>query len=89
MLMFESLWNDGWVWVLKKLEDVKVIWEGKKIGLDIVEEDRDYYLECWYFVFGNLVLCDVVFRVVKVVCDEGLGVSFIGLVVFFDFVVVV
>lgn len=84
-LMSESLRNDGRVWVPKKLEDAKAIREGKKTGLDIAEEDRDYYLERRYPAFGNLVPRDVASRAAKVACDEGLGVSPTGLAVFLDF----
>lgn len=84
-LMSESLRNDGRVWVPKKLEDAKAIREGKKTGLDIKEEDRDYYLERRYPAFGNLVPRDVASRAAKVACDEGLGVSPTGLAVFLDF----
>lgn len=84
-LMSESLRNDGRVWVPKKLEDAKAIREGSKTGLDIEEEDRDYYLERRYPAFGNLVPRDVASRAAKVACDEGLGVSPTGLAVFLDF----
>jgi len=84
-LMSESLRNDGRVWVPKKLEDAKAIREGKKTGLDIAEDDRDYYLERRYPAFGNLVPRDVASRAAKVACDEGLGVSPTGLAVFLDF----
>jgi len=84
-LMSESLRNDGRVWVPKKLEDAKAIQEGRKTGLDISEDDRDYYLERRYPAFGNLVPRDVASRAAKVACDEGLGVSPTGLAVFLDF----
>lgn len=84
-LMSESLRNDGRVWVPKKLEDAKAIREGQKTGVDIPEEDRDYYLERRYPAFGNLVPRDVASRAAKVACDEGLGVSPSGLAVYLDF----
>ncbi|MEM7575368.1 MAG: fumarate reductase/succinate dehydrogenase flavoprotein subunit [Bacteroidota bacterium] len=84
-LMSESLRNDGRVWVPKKQEDAKAIREGQKNGLDIAEEDRDYYLERRYPAFGNLVPRDVASRAAKVACDEGLGVAPTGLAVFLDF----
>ena len=84
-LMSESLRNDGRVWVPKNKEDAKAIQEGRKTGLDIAEEDRDYYLERRYPAFGNLVPRDVASRAAKVACDEGLGVSPTGLAVFLDF----
>lgn len=84
-LMSESLRNDGRVWVPTKLEDAKAIREGKKIGKDIPEPDRDYFLERRYPAFGNLVPRDVASRAAKKACDEGLGVSPTGLAVFMDF----
>jgi len=84
-LMSESLRNDGRVWVPKSLEDAKAIREGKKTGLDIAEEDRDYYLERRYPAFGNLVPRDVASRAAKVACDEGRGVNATGLAVYLDF----
>ncbi len=84
-LMSESLRNDGRVWVPKSVEDAKAIQEGRKTGLDIAEEDRDYYLERRYPAFGNLVPRDVASRAAKVACDEGKGVSPTGLAVFLDF----
>jgi len=84
-LMSESLRNDGRVWVPKSKEDAMAIREGRKTGLDIGEEDRDYYLERRYPAFGNLVPRDVASRAAKVACDEGNGVSPTGLAVFLDF----
>ncbi len=84
-LMSESLRNDGRVWVPKKMEDAKAIREGRKTGLDIPEQDRDYYLERRYPAFGNLVPRDVASRAAKVVCDDGYGVNPTGLAVFLDF----
>ncbi len=84
-LMSESLRNDGRVWVPKKQEDAKAIREGRKTGLDIPEEDRDYFLERRYPAFGNLVPRDVASRAAKTACDEGLGVAPTGLAVYLDF----
>jgi len=84
-LMSESLRNDGRVWVPKKKEDAQAIQKGTKTGLDIAEEDRDYYLERRYPAFGNLVPRDVASRAAKTACDEGLGVSPTGLAVYLDF----
>jgi len=84
-LMSESLRNDGRVWVPKKTEDAIAIREGKKTGLDVAENDRDYYLERRYPAFGNLVPRDVASRAAKTACDEGLGVSPTGLAVYLDF----
>ena len=84
-LMSESLRNDGRIWVPKKKEDAQAIREGKKRGIDIPEDDRDYYLERRYPAFGNLVPRDVASRAAKVACDEGNGVAPTGLGVFLDF----
>ncbi len=84
-LMSESLRNDGRVWVPKKIEDAKAIQEGRKTGLDIPEEDRDYYLERRYPAFGNLVPRDVASRAAKMECDKGHGVVPTGRGVFLDF----
>ena len=84
-LMSESLRNDGRVWVPKKKEDVQAIRDGNKGGIDIPEEDRDYYLERRYPAFGNLVPRDVASRAAKVVCDQGFGVNKTGLAVYLDF----
>ncbi len=84
-LMSESLRNDGRIWVPKKKEDAQAIREGKKKGVDIPEEDRDYYLERRYPAFGNLVPRDVASRAAKTACDEGNGVAPTGLGVFLDF----
>ena len=84
-LMSESLRNDGRIWVPAKLEDAKAIQEGKKVGNDIPEEDRDYYLERRYPAFGNLVPRDVASRAAKERCDEGFGVNATGEAVYLDF----
>ncbi len=84
-LMSESLRNDGRVWVPKKKEDAEAIRNGQKTGLDIAEDDRDYYLERRYPAFGNLVPRDVASRAAKIECDKGHGVSPTGLAVFLDF----
>lgn len=84
-LMSESLRNDGRIWVPKSKEDAVAIREGKKKGVDIAEDDRDYYLERRYPAFGNLVPRDVASRAAKVVCDSGNGVAPTGLGVFLDF----
>lgn len=84
-LMSESLRNDGRVWVPKKKEDAQAIQQRKKKGVDIPEEDRDYFLERRYPAFGNLVPRDVASRAAKVECDKGHGVSPTGLAVFLDF----
>ena len=84
-LMFESLRNDGRIWVPKKLEDAKRLQKGEIQGKDIPEEDRDYYLERRYPAFGNLVPRDVASRAAKERCDKGFGVNNTGLAVFLDF----
>ncbi len=84
-LMSESLRNDGRIWVLKKLEDVKALRAGTLKPSQIAEEDRDYYLERRYPAFGNLVPRDVASRAAKERCDAGFGVNETGLAVFLDF----
>jgi len=84
-LMSESLRNDGRVWVPKTVADAESIQRGERKGVDIAEEDRDYYLERRYPAFGNLVPRDVASRAAKVACDEGKGVSATGLAVYLDF----
>ena len=84
-LMSESLRNDGRIWVPKKIEDAKALQAGTKRGIDIPEEDRDYYLERRYPAFGNLVPRDVASRAAKERCDAGYGVNNTGLAVFLDF----
>ena len=84
-LMSESLRNDGRIWVPKKLEDVKMIREGKLSPTEIAEENRDYYLERRYPAFGNLVPRDVASRAAKERCDAGYGVNKTGEAVYLDF----
>ena len=84
-LMSESLRNDGRIWVPKKNEDAEAIREGHLKPTDLVEEDRDYYLERRYPAFGNLVPRDVASRAAKERCDEGFGVNKTGEAVFLDF----
>src|SRR5512147_3157439 len=72
-LMYESLRNDGRVWVPKSAAD------RLKHPNDIPEDARDYYLERRYPAFGNLVPRDIASRAAKVVCDEGRGVGQSGL----------
>jgi succinate dehydrogenase / fumarate reductase flavoprotein subunit len=84
-LMSESLRNDGRIWVPKKLEDAEGLQSGELRGVDIPEEDRDYYLERRYPAFGNLVPRDVASRAAKERCDAGFGVNSTGLAVFLDF----
>ncbi|MCT4664152.1 MAG: fumarate reductase/succinate dehydrogenase flavoprotein subunit [Flavobacteriales bacterium] len=84
-LMSESLRNDGRIWVPKKKEDAEAIQRGEKRGVDIPEEDRDYYLERRYPAFGNLVPRDVASRAAKERCDAGYGVNATGNAVYLDF----
>jgi succinate dehydrogenase / fumarate reductase flavoprotein subunit len=84
-LMSESLRNDGRIWVPKNLEDAKAIREGTKKGVNLKEEDRDYYLERRYPAFGNLVPRDVASRAAKERCDAGYGVNKTGNAVYLDF----
>ncbi len=77
-LMSESLRNDGRIWVPKKKED-------NRKGVDIPEEERDYYLERRYPAFGNLVPRDVASRAAKERCDEGYGVGTTKMAVYLDF----
>ncbi len=84
-LMSESLRNDGRIWVPAKLEDAEAIRAGKKNGVEIPEEDRDYFLERRYPAFGNLVPRDVASRAAKERCDAGYGVNKTGQAVYLDF----
>ena len=77
-LMSESLRNDGRVWVPKKKND-------QRNPNEIIEDERDYYLERLYPSFGNLVPRDVASRRAKEMCDNGYGVGKTGLAVYLDF----
>src|SRR5436309_8439164 len=78
-LMSESLRNDGRVWVPRRKED-----RDKPPG-EILEADRDYYLERKYPSYGNLAPRDISSRAAKEVCDEGHGVGPGGRGVYLDF----
>jgi len=84
-LMSESLRNDGRIWVPKNIEDVLAIREGKLKPTDLLEDQRDYYLERRYPAFGNLVPRDVASRAAKERCDAGFGVNETGEAVYLDF----
>ncbi|MFV0248708.1 MAG: fumarate reductase/succinate dehydrogenase flavoprotein subunit [Tenacibaculum sp.] len=84
-LMSESLRNDGRIWVPKKIEDVLAIRQGKLKPTEVLEGDRDYYLERRYPAFGNLVPRDVASRAAKERCDAGFGVNATGEAVYLDF----
>ena len=84
-LMSESLRNDGRIWVPKNKNDVESLRNGSLKATDIMEEDRDYYLERRYPAFGNLVPRDVASRAAKERCDAGFGVNQTGEAVFLDF----
>jgi len=77
-LMSESLRNDGRIWVPLNKGD-------KRNPNDILESDRDYYLERKYPSFGNLSPRDISSRAAKQVCDEGRGVGGSGYGVYLDF----
>ncbi len=84
-LMSESLRNDGRIWVPKNQEDAELVRQKKLKPTDIIEEDRDYYLERRYPAFGNLVPRDVASRAAKERCDAGFGVNSTGEAVYLDF----
>uniref|UniRef100_UPI00404AEAB1 fumarate reductase/succinate dehydrogenase flavoprotein subunit n=1 Tax=Gelidibacter sp. TaxID=2018083 RepID=UPI00404AEAB1 len=84
-LMSESLRNDGRIWVPKNSEDAQAIREGKLKPTQLVEADRDYFLERRYPAFGNLVPRDVASRAAKERCDAGFGVNKTGEAVYLDF----
>ena len=84
-LMSESLRNDGRIWVPKNMEDSIAIREGRLKPTEILEENRDYYLERRYPAFGNLVPRDVASRAAKERCDAGFGVNKTGEAVYLDF----
>ena len=77
-LMSESLRNDGRIWVPKNLNETRR-------GVDIPEDERDYYLERRYPAFGNLVPRDVASRSAKERCDAGYGVGSTKMAVYLDF----
>ena len=77
-LMSESLRNDGRIWVPKAQAD-------NRPGVQIPEEERDYYLERRYPAFGNLVPRDVASRAAKERCDAGYGVGTTKMAVYLDF----
>jgi succinate dehydrogenase / fumarate reductase flavoprotein subunit len=77
-LMSESLRNDGRIWVPKKKGDTRR-------PNEILEEERDYYLERRYPAFGNLVPRDVASRAAKERCDAGYGVGSSKQAVYLDY----
>jgi succinate dehydrogenase / fumarate reductase flavoprotein subunit len=84
-LMSESLRNDGRVWVPKDKKIAEKIRKGEVKPNDLLDKDRDYFLERKYPSFGNLVPRDVASRNAKEVCDEGRSVVSSGLGVYLDF----
>ena len=84
-LMSESLRNDGRIWVPKNIKDVESIRKGSLSPTEILEENRDYFLERRYPAFGNLVPRDVASRAAKERCDAGFGVNKTGEAVYLDF----
>ncbi len=77
-LMSESLRNDGRIWVPGRADDTR------SPG-DLVESERDYYLERRYPAFGNLVPRDVASRAAKLEIDGGKGVGPLRNGVYLDF----
>jgi succinate dehydrogenase / fumarate reductase flavoprotein subunit len=77
-LMSESLRNDGRVWVPKESA-------GSKKANEIVDAERDYFLERKYPSFGNMVPRDVASRNAKYMCDDGRGVGATKRAVYLDF----
>jgi succinate dehydrogenase / fumarate reductase flavoprotein subunit len=77
-LMSESLRNDGRVWVPRYAGDNRPVHQ-------LLESDRDYYLERKYPSFGNLTPRDVASRSAKEQGDNGKGVGETGLAVYLDF----
>ncbi|OBX22219.1 MULTISPECIES: fumarate reductase/succinate dehydrogenase flavoprotein subunit [Bizionia] len=77
-LMSESLRNDGRIWVPKNKDD-------SRKPQDILEEERDYYLERRYPSFGNLAPRDIASRAAKERIDAGHGVGQLKNAVYLDF----
>ena len=77
-LMSESLRNDGRVWVSKRPND-------RRPARDILEAERDYFLERKYPSYGNLAPRDIASRSAKDVCDEKRGAGPDGQGVYLDF----
>ncbi len=77
-LMSESLRNDGRIWVPKNPDDPRPPYE-------ILEDERDYYLERRYPAFGNLVPHDIASRAAKHEVDAGRGVGPLKNGVYLDF----
>jgi succinate dehydrogenase / fumarate reductase flavoprotein subunit len=77
-LMSESLRNDGRIWVPQDGDD-------RRPPKNIVEAERDYYLERMYPAFGNLVPRDVASRAAKRMVDGGRGVGPLKNGVYLDF----
>jgi len=77
-LMSESLRNDGRIWVPKRSGD-------QRPPSQILDGERDYYLERRYPSYGNLAPRDIASRAAKAVCDEGRGVGPGGQGVYLDF----
>ena len=77
-LMSESLRNDGRIWVPSKAGDTRA-------AGDILEEERDYYLERFYPSFGNLSPRDISSRRAKEMVDAGHGIGELRNGVYLDF----
>jgi len=83
--MSESLRNDGRIWTPKRLEDAERLRLNTLLPTEILEKDKNYFLEEQYPAFGNLVPRDVATRACKRQCDAGYGVNKLGKAVFLDF----
>jgi succinate dehydrogenase / fumarate reductase flavoprotein subunit len=77
-LMSESLRNDGRIWVPAAEGDARA-------PKDILEDERDYYLERIYPSFGNLSPRDISSRRAKEQVDTGHGVGPLRNGVYLDF----
>lgn len=77
-LMSESLRNDGRIWVPKNSEPTKS-------AQDILESDRDYYLERKYPSYGNLAPRDISSRAAREQIEAGFGVGPMKNAVYLDF----
>ncbi len=68
-LMSESARGEGGrIWVPKKKGDVR-------IGNDVPEDERDYFLERMYPKYKNIVPRDIATREIFYVCEQGYGVG--------------
>ena len=77
-LMSESLRNDGRIWVPREPGD-------DRPPSQILEDERDYYLERKYPAFGNLTPRDIASRAARAEIDSGHGVGPLHNSVYLDF----